>query len=271
LTIRSAPVKCDVISMSKQIPDNFFIKRGYKARPQPEYFVDKATASGHPVVWQPEVYAWARKLANQLGCKRIIDLGSGNGEKLSKMHPDFEIVGVDFGANLDYCREHYPYARWLEANFEEGEAVTVDLSKEVISESVVICSDVIEHLKDPLPLLRGLRILLEDAPIAVLSTPERLLAHGFQASGPPTNPCHTREWRLGELTQLLKACDFQIIHAGLTRTNDAEPFHHTSLHLLSKPGRQIQLSETPGSVSTLHYWGEAIVSSIKISRGRKRL
>lgn len=253
-------------SMPTPITDTFFIKRGYQARSKPEYFVDKATAAGHPIVWQPEVYEWAKNLANQLGCKRIIDLGSGNGEKLSKMHPEFEIIGVDFGANLDYCRKHYPSGKWLEANFDEGDAVTVDLSKEVIAESVVICSDVIEHLVNPLPLLRGLRSLLEDAPIAVLSTPERLLAHGFQASGPPRNPCHTREWRLGELTRLLEACDFQIVHAGLTRSNDAEPHHHTSLHLLSKPGRAINLSEKPQKVSFLSYGYEALRGSVRAFR-----
>ena len=77
--------------------DNFFIKPGYRARTQPEYYAD---IHDDGTIWQPEVYPLAATLAYQYGCRYIIDIGCGRARKLAALHPEFEIIGLDFASNL---------------------------------------------------------------------------------------------------------------------------------------------------------------------------
>ena len=35
-----------------------------------------------------------------------------------KLAPEFELVGIDFGGNLEHCRAEYPQHRWLEWELE---------------------------------------------------------------------------------------------------------------------------------------------------------
>ncbi len=254
--------------MSIAIDLNYFIKPSYRARPEPQYFTDKVRNDQRRIVWQPEVYEWAKKLGSQLGCSRAIDLGCGNGEKLAALYPEYQIVGVDYGPNLDHCRAKYGFGTWLEADFEAGDAVEVRLPAVQQRESVVICSDVIEHLKNPLPLLRGMRKLLDEAPLAVLSTPERNLLHGMKHQGPPVNPCHVREWSLRELRRLLEHCGFQIIFCGQTRSNDQEQLRYTCFFLLARPGLRLNLTKLPEPSSPVEYWTEVLANTAKKALGR---
>ena len=71
-------------------PDTFFVKPGYQARLQPDYFTD---APPPEIVYQPEVYGFAADLAERASCRAVIDIGCGNGDKLAALHPRFEITG----------------------------------------------------------------------------------------------------------------------------------------------------------------------------------
>jgi hypothetical protein len=94
------------------------------------------------------------------------------------------------------------------------------VSAEELGGSVLVCSDVIEHLRSPDTLLGTLRVALERATALVLSTPERELWHGIRSLDPPRNPHHVREWTIRELEQLLRATGFASFSMGLTRSND---------------------------------------------------
>jgi len=92
-------------------------------------------------------------------------------------------------------------------------------------DGILIAADVIEHLKDPMPLLRALRECMRTAKLALISTPERDLLHGPEHMGPPVNEAHIREWNRAEFEALLRASGLNVLHVGLTRAHSS----HTNL------------------------------------------
>ena len=79
-------------------------------------------------------------------------------------------------------------------NLDTADPLPVDPST-----SLVICSDVIEHLTHPQLLAANLAAL--GCPV-VLSTPDRERTHG-PSNWTPTNPAHAQEWTLAELVAFL--------------------------------------------------------------------
>jgi hypothetical protein len=215
--------------------NNFFIKSGYTARRNPDYFTDQQWEEG--VTWQPDVYPIAAEFAAQRACSRIIDLGCGRASKLEllhRQHPDWEFIGVDYGPNVAWCRANHRFGTWIEADLEDGVLRSENLSLE---KSLLICSDVIEHLVDPISLLRLIHDLLSQGAVAVIfSTPERDLTRGESDNGPPENPCHVREWNLEEFKALLQWAGFHLIHFGLTRSRDDQPDEKTILAIAGLSG-----------------------------------
>lgn len=201
--------------MTAPASDTYFVKNGYTARPAPDYFVDVEASTG--LICQPDVYDDAAAAARALGASRIIDIGCGNGYKLAEHHPEFELVGIDFGTNLETCRERYPFATWLEHDLD----TTDPLPAPDVTESIVVCSDVIEHLVRPELLLRKTRRALDDGALAIFfSTPEREQTWGATHMGPPPNPHHVREWSIYEFSQLLESEGLEHGSLGLTRNNN---------------------------------------------------
>ncbi|GAB1342774.1 glycosyltransferase family 29 protein [Gemmatimonas sp.] len=192
----------------------------YTARAQPEYFVDSVEVTGG-VTWQPDVYEMAAAVARASGCDTIVDVGCGQARKLAALHPEFRVVGVDYGDNIAFCRRTYSFGSWLESDLEQHELLP--LPPVLLGQSVVVCSDVIEHLIDPRALLATLRDLLEHGRYVVLTTPDRVRTHGAGHAGPPPNPAHTREWTTEELARFCELEGLRVLAAGHTRSNDAEP------------------------------------------------
>lgn len=201
----------------RTVPDPYFIKDGYRYRPEPEYAKD---IENDGVTWQPDVYPEAARIAGVLGASCIVDVGCGSGTKLIALQPRFDVIGIDLpGANLDLCRIRYPSVEWIEHDLETHSSLP--LPQNEISRSVIVCSDVIEHLRHPERLLRKLQSALEVARAVVLSTPERELTWGGDHNGPPPNPCHVREWSSEELRVLLESFGFAHQWMSLTRSNDS--------------------------------------------------
>lgn len=193
----------------------FEIKASYRENPKPCYFLDDVT-DVRGIVFQPDVYTFAELLAEVAGLPSIVDVGCGYGGKLAAIHdrhPDWCFLGVDYGANLEHCRALYPWGDWLEQDLEAIGGSAIDAHA-----SVLICSDVIEHLADPRPLVAALRG--SGAELIVLSTPERDVQYGYDHEGPPPNLCHIREWSAGELKAFLEGEGLRVRHVGLTRGSD---------------------------------------------------
>jgi SAM-dependent methyltransferase len=206
------------------MPDPHRIRSGYVHRPEPEYFADTQTLAER-IVYQPEVYAHAAEVATALGAGRIVDFGCGTGGKLVALADRFEIVGIDYGPNIETCRSRYEIGTWLVDDFEMPGPLVADPAG-----AVVVCSDVIEHLKQPEVLLAKLRAALDAGALAVLiSTPERDLTQGLWHQGPPPNAAHVREWNIRELAALLRRSGFEHGSVGLTRSNTVRNVAYTIL------------------------------------------
>lgn len=195
----------------------YFIKDDYTENLNNAYY-DDAPADG--AIWQPDVYRYAVDYAKRHGIKNIVDIGSGNGDKLFDHKDEFNITFIDFGANLDIIKSRFKNSSgkhsYIDQDFEESFPA---LPSKAIKDAVVICSDVIEHIRDMNNLCQALVAYSKEARLLVISTPERYRLYGFDQSGIPANPCHVREWRLHELEAYFADAGMKFL-IGLTRTND---------------------------------------------------
>lgn len=203
----------------------FAIKDGYRENPGPVYFLDDVTET-RGIVFQPDVYTLAETLADLAGVTTIVDVGCGWGDKLAGIHdrrPDWQFVGIDFDQNIAHCKEAYGWGEWRELDLEHAVLDAPD--------AVVICSDVVEHLVDPRPLIHALG---DSGAIAiVISTPERDVQHGPKHRGPSPNLCHVREWNVAEFGQFLTDEGLTVLHQGLTRGHDQSWVMPTQLAICS--------------------------------------
>lgn len=199
--------------------NNFFIKSGYSPRETGAYFEDSLVSDAQ-IVHQPDVYTLVAHVGRMFGCTHVLDIGCGRGHKLVKLHPEFNLVGVDYGANFNFCNGHYSFGQWLCLDLEEAHPNLLPTA--ILERTVVVCSDVIEHLADPTGLLTTLVECLKYAPVAIVTTPERDLVGSPHDMGPPASPAHVREWNQVELTQFLKAASFEVAFIGLTCNNDRD-------------------------------------------------
>jgi hypothetical protein len=222
-------------TLHPQLPAGFGIGASYSPRVPPEYFDDAGRADAH-IVHQPDVYALAAELAERNGATHVIDIGCGAAEKLLPLGDRFKLIGLDLGLNLERTRARHPEHTWLE--FDAERDPPPPLPPRLLARSVLVCADVIEHLVDPTGLLLAIRALLEHAPVALLSTPERVLVRGADDQGPPANTAHVREWALDELATLAGAAGLEPTFAGLTVNNDRDLEKKTSLLVLEGERRR---------------------------------
>lgn len=217
-------------NVPRDLAGPYFIRAGYVARERPEYSDD---LDRHGVVWQPDVYPLAASVARRQGASTLVDVGCGAAAKLSAFHPEFRLFGLDFGKNLEVASERFPFGHWIEHDLDEASPLPVEAS--VMEDSVVIASDVIEHLVRPEHLLSALHDALTRCKAIIMSTPERDLTYGVENMGPPGNPRHVREWTIAEFSALLAASGFHNGEVSLTRSNDRNPWKHTILAVMYPP------------------------------------
>jgi SAM-dependent methyltransferase len=209
----------------------YFLKPGYRSREQPTYFVDDLEG----VVYQPDVYPVAARIAAAVGAATLVDIGCGRAGKLIEAARSLQTIGIDTGDNLAWCRVHHPARRWLECDLDRPHELPIPAAD--LEGAVLVCSDVIEHLVQPEHLLRALRTALVHARALVLSTPERDLTRGIADPGPPANACHVREWNLPEFARLLEHHGLPAHRIGLTRSDDQSSVMHTMLVVVQGGGR----------------------------------
>jgi SAM-dependent methyltransferase len=180
--------------------DSFFLPDDYTSRERPDYDDQFADSAG--LIYQPDVYGDAARLAARIDAPAIIDVGAGNGDKLVRAAGSRRAVGLDFGTNLESCTDRFPNATWR--RFDADSDTALPLSPSELEGAVIVCADVIEHLVRPDRLLEAIVAALEHSAVAVISTPDRERMWGAGHRGPPTNPMHVREWSRVEFKALLE-------------------------------------------------------------------
>lgn len=205
----------------------------YNENIPPVYFLD--AVEDEDLIWQPQVYELAFEVINRSNIKYLIDIGSGNGKKLKKFLDKNIVVHVfDFGDNLNYIRAQYSSYNNLflhECNLEEN---IPHLDDSIIQNSLIIASDVIEHIVDPKLFLRWLHDVDQKAQLIFLSTPDRDRIRGYGNIQAPQNKAHVREWSLSEFLLLLNDFGIKSFLNGFTVANNKFPSKSTFLVIFGK-------------------------------------
>jgi SAM-dependent methyltransferase len=157
--------------------------------------------------WQREVYQFAADLMERQGLKTVYDIGCGSGYKLLNYLGKYETTGFDLEPTVNALRQKYPDRSWKVSDFSFTNIEPADL---------VICADVIEHVKDPDKLLDFLERISKCN--IIISTPDRNFLYRTGSRyrlGPPTNPSHIREWTSDELYLYISE-RFRVLHHQIT-------------------------------------------------------
>jgi SAM-dependent methyltransferase len=191
-----------------------FLPARYRTNPQASADRDgtpfwEAGLAHNDIRYQVPVYRLAAKRARRMPAGLVMDIGCGSGDKLSEFFgsSEFRVVGVDQESAIRLAQGRFPGVEWLSGDLDREE-FWVHLS--TFEPSLTICADVIEHLVEPVGLLRRLHNLIGQG-LLVLSTPDRSRLTTGQLLGPPGNPRHIREWSSDELCRLVQAHGFRIV------------------------------------------------------------
>jgi len=171
------------LNMLIQPKQYFNIKRGYHCVKNAEVFDDRENKDE----WQQTVYQQALFKLTEIQGKSIIDLGCGSAYKLVNMFGDYDTLGIELRETYHWLLEKYPSKKWMAFENLDPSKLQCDL---------VICSDVIEHVRNPDIIMDFLKAI--HFRYLVLSTPERDSVRGTTDFGPPENTSHYREWNREE-------------------------------------------------------------------------
>lgn len=187
-----------------------------QVRPESEqayWNADRLSASGR---YQYHVYAWAAALITKRGLKSVLDVGCGPATKLGRLiHPLCpDIEGIDQPSGIAAAR----------ATAAPGHFTAVDLESPTVAPwrrfDLIICSDVVEHLIDPDPMLRFIGGFCTTDTLVLFSTPDRARLHG-RACRESNKPEHVREWTHPEFIRFLRSRGFTVEAARLFPADDA--------------------------------------------------
>ena len=159
--------------------------------------------------WQIPVYKAAQRIANSNGCRTILDVGCGSGHKLVRHFQSFAttLIGMDQESGIRIVRELFPEVFAIAGDFDESSFWTTAGNH---CADLIICADVIEHVREPVLFLRNLGRIMSDQSILVLSSPDRDRLENCSNFGPPRNPRHVREWTPKEMIGLLLSNGFAL-------------------------------------------------------------
>ncbi|HXB42760.1 MAG TPA: methyltransferase domain-containing protein, partial [Puia sp.] len=159
--------------------EKFCIKKGYHHTGSANDFDDTSNTDE----WQQEVYILAKDLLTEKGFQSVIDIGCGSGYKLIHYFGSYKTIGIEVGKTYHWLKHNYARREWL--LFDETNPTTLHTD-------LIICSDVIEHIKNPDSLVAFIRGIHSKQ--IIFSTPERNGIAGKKDYGPPENLYHYREW-----------------------------------------------------------------------------
>jgi SAM-dependent methyltransferase len=140
-----------------------------------------------------------KEMIRPLEFSSVLDVGCGQGSLLAELKlefPHIEPHGVDISRSaIELARQRLP----------DGQFAVLDISRETLNEKsdLVICSEVLEHIRDDDTALRNLRKMVGKH--LVISTPQGRM-RGFERE-----VGHVRNYARGELVDKIEKTGFAVI------------------------------------------------------------
>jgi len=157
-------------------------------------------------------------LVQGLGVKRILDLGSGNGNLCSKLsHAGYDVVGMEYDRQgVDVSRQAHPAIPFYNLGVQDDPGSL--LAKEAPFD-LVVSTEVIEHLYSPHLLPQFAARVMNSGGYLIVTTPY----HGYLKNlalsvagkwdhhhGPLWHGGHIKFWSRATLSQLLSEHGFKV-------------------------------------------------------------
>jgi SAM-dependent methyltransferase len=155
-----------------------------------------------------------RFAATRAAGRRVLDAGCGEGfgtQTLADIAS--QVLGVDYSpVAVAECRRLWnkPNLRFQQVNLTEPGTFSETFD-------VVVNFQVLEHIDDPMPFLRGLRERVGESGVLILTTPNRLRTIS-------ENPYHVREYTAPELKDLLSQVFGKVEITGVHGNSKVEEF-----------------------------------------------
>lgn len=175
-----------------ELDKNYCIREDYKIR----NYIKFLDTSNRTDEFQNDVYLYSKDIVIKNNIKKIADVGCGSAYKLFKYFNNYDFIGYDLEPTIKNLKRKYPKKEWIISDFSEKNPKNID---------IVICADVVEHIKNPDELIFFIKRMNFDH--LVISTPNRDLMHsklGRPYLGPPNNEHHIREWTYDEFENYIK-------------------------------------------------------------------
>jgi len=138
---------------------------------------------------------------------RIVDIGSGQGDMAAAIRARFpaaEILGLELAhSGVEISRRKVPTARFVQRNLLDESEPPQDQRRWATH---AVCSEVIEHLDDPVRLLSNTRAYMDDGCRLILTVP------GGPMSAFDKHIGHRKHWRQNEIESLLRASGYAPEH-----------------------------------------------------------
>ncbi len=140
---------------------------------------------------------------------RLLDIGSGQGDMALAIHavaPQAEILGLELSeSGVEISKRKVPGARFLQCNLLE-QTQAPDPERGWATHAV--CSEVIEHVDDPVQLLRSAREYMHPECVLVLTAPGGPMSTFDKHIG------HRKHYRPNEIEDLLRDAGYAPEYAG---------------------------------------------------------
>jgi trans-aconitate methyltransferase len=149
-----------------------------------------------------------RLLAGVSPSSRILDIGSGTGDlavSLRAAYPDTALLGLELSrTGVELAQRRVPDAVFLQADLSTGEPPPAEYASWATH---AVCSEVLEHVDDPVALLENCRPYLAPGCLLVVTVPGGPMTEYDRHIG------HRRHFDPPELRRLLTEAGFDVSEA----------------------------------------------------------
>lgn len=142
---------------------------------------------------------------NKLG--RLLDVACGMGVFLAAAKKDgFDVTGVDFDkVSLDICRDYFRLEKIYDYDINGEEIKTLGQF------DYVTLIDVLEHVDNPIEILKSCSISLKEDGILMISVPNYNRKPNFIFESGDNPPHHLTKWTEKSLRNILEQSGFEVV------------------------------------------------------------